>query len=147
MRWIKDLFGVSETFTDRMSQVVETHALEVVHGDHESCLVVIECLGARLETFAMLHDDAQVTLTIFSTIHFPKGRLPGSMCNILERMNEKLQWFQYGPHNGRKDSRFVVRATISFSQFTPESFAAAVQEMAPRITALDEVLEKNGYVR
>lgn len=147
MRWLKDMLGMEETFTDRMARVVDTHRLDVLSSDDDSCLVVINCDGEQLEMLLMLDRDGDVAMAIFSTIKFPPGRLPAVICQTLEDTNKDMRNCAYAQHNGRRESRFTVRSWLPLTGFTPSGFARAVEMMAPRVTGLDEFLEQKGFVR
>lgn len=146
-RWFRSVLGMQESFTDRMAHVADAHGLEVIGSDDDSCMVVIDCNGERLEMLMMLDSDNDVMMVIFSTISFPPGRLPEVICRTLEATNKDMTNCAYSQHNGRRASKFTIRSWLPLSGFTPTSFARAVEMMAPRMTGLDEFLEQKGFVR
>ncbi len=146
MGYFRRLIGV-ESDGATLAGAAEANGFEVVDSDADSCAVVIEALGYRVLVAIFIDDDRDVAFTFFSSIQFPPDRLPEPICKVLDGFNQKESRFAYGPFHGKTHSKFVVRTFIPRQQFSKESMFATVRDALPRVTALDEILQKNGYAR
>lgn len=141
----KLLFG--DTFYTRVSPIIRDYDLDVIKLNEFMCIALISGADAQVKIGALYHSRGEVQLGAYSAIVFPPRSLPEEVWGMLQEMNRSMKDCRYDRLFTKQSSRFSVETYIPLREFTPPRFGRAIEEMGPRVTALDEYLKEQGYVR
>jgi hypothetical protein len=136
-----------DRFTSGMREAASTLGLHVTATSAQGWKFRVASRGESYGVISLCTDRRNVRVMVFSRYVFPLDQLPDAVCDMLDRMNRGMRKFAYAPYHSDDYSQFTVCASMPIGALSPGVFQAALVEMLPLATALDEILVRESYAR
>jgi hypothetical protein len=148
------LDGLAQSRAERSNSHL-TFADAMLHLSRETGYRV-EITSATSARFDVLERGESYTVIVFekgnlvqinamSNIGFYSGHAPREMNRALREQNEELATCQFDLYSGQQGDLFLVKTWVRCEALDVAIFEAAINEVVPRVAALDRVLRRNGY--